>query len=374
MPGAGSGTGTPVGSGVAPSTTPAAIESSCVTLSRYCELIGHEPNAFWGVARDDLADVGYNTSIWTEPQRLEIARLLSEAQEEIEQVVGYPICLRWFEDEQHPYKPIVHTNWRKVVSVGVKATSVIAAGSAIDHTNDPAVVGPIATTVTDTSEVHVYYPGSDREITPQTLSISGGLLTIWIPRCRLVDPDKLFNPVGGLDYDVIANFLGTVDVEREYLSVATQATLVWPHKQTDSCDCTCGCRSCSEYTHAGCEYIRNSETGAIDVLHADYMSGAWSASCDTCYCTWPEFVRLNYRAGLTTVTRQAEDAIVRLAHAKAPEDMCSSDSLQRLFKRDREIPPVLDSRRLACPFGINNGSWVAYKFAMALKVGECSVL
>lgn len=356
MPSSGSGTGTPVSSGVAPTTIAAAIPNSCVTLKRYAEIIGYPQCNFFGVNNSNISTGFQCREIWSKFERDTIAHYLAEAQDELEQEIGYPLCARWigenedqlWRDNKQQYKRKILTRFCHVIESGIKATSTISAGEAIDYTNDPAVVGPIATTVTDTSEIAVFYPDSDRVVYPYSITISGGNLTIWIERCHLVDPDYLDNPDTGLDYTDLTNFLSTVDVKRIYNSTATEATIVYP-----------ACSTCSETTAAGCIYIINSRVGIVEVKQTTSPS-------NLCGCS--KYVNLNYKAGLETLSRQGEDAIVRLAHSKMPTEPCGCAVTQRLWARDRNIPDVLTRERLNCPFGLNDGAWIAWKFAQSMKI------
>lgn len=363
---------------VVPAETQVVIEDSAVPLARYAQILGINECAFWGVTGSD--DYACH-KVWTLEERRRLARYLAEAQDEIEQLVGYPLSPRYFASEQHPYLPTVHTRWGKVIETGIKATSAISTGAAVNHATDPAVIGPIATTVTDEGEIRVYYPASlvgsdtEAEINPSRITISGGNVTIQIPRCRMVHPTYIDNPDAGLDYTNTATyFLQTVDVKRVYTDASTQGVLVWPHKDSDGrCSCLCGCDNCSESTETACLYVRNGETGAIDVMQADYASGAWSAKCETCYCSRPELARVSYKAGIT-VTRQLEECIIKLAHTKMPFAVCSCDITAKAWEADRFIPPVLTSERLNCTLGLSNGAWTVYRWIVSNRLMRASVL
>lgn len=351
------------------------IDEGCnaVRLARYAQLAGFSECAFWGVYNEADPVNEACRPIQTLFERQSIAKYLGEAQEEIEQVAGYPLAPCWFEDEV-PYNCRVRARWQKVIEMGVKGVIDIALGAVVDHTNDPAVIGPIATTVTDIDEVHIFHPGTDIEIDPSDITIAGGLVTIEIPRCRLViDPN---NPDGGWDYTDVGMcgasvpvpgvFECTVDVKRVYNDETTNALLVYPHRSGTTCASNCCCPTCSEYTYPACGYIYNAAGGLIDVLKASVVGSVWTASCSSCDCLAPEKVRLYYRAGMTPLTAQAEDAIIRLAHAKMPKPPCGCGPLMEMWTRDRFVPDVLDRERLNCPFGLSDGAWIAWKFANAL--------
>lgn len=340
------------------------ISDLAVPLPRYFQLIQITECSGFGVNNPDAPEPGCR-DIWSKFQRDEVERYLAEAQEEIEQQVNYALVKRWFTNEQHPYRYPVMTNWGKVVTGGVRDTATIAAGTAVSHVSDPAVVGPIATTVTDTDEIRVYHPGTDVEIIPSAITITGGNVTIRIPRCRMVLASLADNPAEGLSYSDLANFEATVDVRRVYNDPSTQATLIWPHQ----CTAVCASGGCSDYTHPGCEYVRLPEIGSIDVSPATYANGAWTVtgSNPACCRGKPQFVKLNYYAGATT-TRQMEDAVIRLAHSKMPDEFCGCEVWTRLWRRDRNVPEVLTRERLNCPFGLSDGAWIAWTFTRQFRL------
>lgn len=346
---------------------------NAVRLARYAQMVGFSECAFFGTFDPNDPQNEACRPIQSLAERAMICRYLGEAQDEIEQVCGYPLSPRWFANEQHPYTCTVHAKFVKVIEVGVRAIDDISLGEAVDHTADPAVIGPVATTVTDASEIHVYHPGTDVEIDPSKIILTPGMtVTIEIPRCRMaIDPN---NPDVGWDYTDTSLFEQMVDIKRVYNDPDTQATLVWPHRSSASCSCACGCATCGEYTEDACAYLRNGETGALDGLAATLTNHVWAAKCPICYCSAPEYVRVNYHAGLTSLTKQAEDAIIRLAHAKMPKPPCGCGPLMEMWERDRHTPDVMDRERLNNPFGTSEGSWASWMFANAMKVYRAGVL
>lgn len=353
---------------VVPAASTLVQDNWAVTLPRYAQLIEYAECPFFGVSRPDIMQWDCRT-IWTKHERDTVLKYLREGQEEIEHIVGYPLNRRWFTDEQHPYALPVMANRGYVVSGGVRATTDISLGEAVDHTADPATIGPIVTTVTSEAEIIVYHPGTDIEIHPSDITIAAGSVTITIPRCRMVTEAVADNPKTGLVYTDLTNFEATVDVKRVYNDTSTNATLAWQHGR--SCRCT---PTCTEDTQAGCIYVKDGEIGSIDVLPADYVSGSWVSRSLSCCCTLPQAVRLNYYAGLETLTYQAEDAIVRLAHSKMPWSPCNCDIAHRAWQRDRNTPDVLSRERYNCPFGMSDGAWIAWRFAMTMRLFRGGVL
>jgi hypothetical protein len=226
--------------------------------------------------------------------------------------------------------------------------------------------------VTDEDEIKIYHPGTTIEIIPSALTISGGNVIVSIPWVRLVKLSVQDNDANGLTYTTAANYETTVDVVRVYNDESIQGGLYWHHRDSGgACDCNCAwcCATCGDYSENACIYIRNPETGTLDLLPATFSDTAltWSASCLTCYCSAPDSIRLNYKAGLETMTEQIEDAIIRLAHSKMPQSPCGCDVASQYWARDRHIPEVLTAERLNNPFGTSDGALFAWRQAHAVK-------
>lgn len=328
-------------------------ETSAVSLAAYARHIQACECAFFGVAGGpECSYAGGCRSIWTKDQRDWVQYYLAEAQYEIEEVIHFFIGKRWVVDESHFYASRMITQWGYVISGGVETHVDIAIGETVDHTADPAVIGPVATTVTDVSEIKVYHHESDIEVIPSDISISGGFVTIEVPRCRLVIPALVDNPVSGLNYTTLTNFADEVDIVRVYNVNNDPVTLV-----------NRVCSGCSDETTPACLYVRNGKIGAVEVQA-------------TCGCAYAYKARLNYYAGrdmtnsdgtLTWWGRQAQTAIIRLAHAKMPHAPCDCSAADDMWKRDREV--IVDGfgrpQRGVSPFGPEEGAWTAYIFCKA---------
>jgi hypothetical protein len=354
------------------SQTQLTAEASAVPLARYAYITGYQECRFWGVSGSPEPDEPCRV-ILSKMERDMIAKYLHEAQDEIEQVCDYHLNPQWDANEEHDYFNPVRARWGRVIAPGVRAESDIALGEAVDDSADPHVVGPIVTTVTNVDEVYVFHPGTDVEINPSFVEIVGGALTIEIPRCRTVT-QAAYSAGGDIDYATDANFEATVDVKRIYNDESTQGVLIWTHGENCNCGSTCCNCQCEEETETACLGIRNAEIGALNILRADYSNGTWARVSLSCSCTSPQKVRLNYYSGMTPLTPQAEDAIVRLAHAKMPEPPCGCNVLQDLWKRDRNVPTVLTAERLNCPFGLNDGAWIAWRFANIMRLVRSGLL
>lgn len=344
-------------------------------MSRYCEVLGIDECGFWGVYYDGQPE--NCRTLWIKTERDMVQRQLLEAQEELEEITRYPLTTCWIQGDRQPYKFPLIARWNKVIQGGVPAMSYIDDDAVVDHTNDPSVVGPIATTVTDADEVRIYFAASLTndmvEIQPSRIVLTGGLLTIYIPRCRLVHPDYWNNDRQGLDYTDTANFCDVVDVMRVYNDESEQATLVWPHICESGNGSGCTCPSCSQYTQDACILVQMGSIGQLGILPGSYSGGSWTRATSSC-CGTPEFVELNYQAGMNPTSRQAEDAVIRLAHSKMPAEPCACEMAHYYWTRDRNVPEVFTRERLNCPFGMSDGAWIAWRFANVMRTVRGSIL
>jgi hypothetical protein len=339
---------------------------SAVKLAQYAQIVGLSEDGFFGLNNSATADESCHP-IWTLRERTMVARYLKEAQQEIEQVTTFPLTPRWITDETKYFGFPMHTNWTKLIEAGFKNTAMIKQNAVPSFATDPAVI--IAATVfTDEAEIAVFHPGTDIEIYPSSVSISGGNVTIEIPWARMVKQSKQDNSDSGLTYSDVTNYEATVDVKRVYNDHSIEGGLKWLHQAGPCCGTCLGCcNGCSDYTENACVTIRNAETGAVDLSPASYFATGWTANCSTCFCEQADLAIVNYRAGIET-TAQIQDAVVRLAHSKMPVPPCGCGIAQDTWTRDRKIPDVLDAKRLDCDFGTSEGAWFAWRQAQAIRV------
>jgi hypothetical protein len=324
-------------------------------MSEYAKLVGYSECSFFGVNAND--NYYQCRAIWSFTERDILQRAMLEAQDELEGVIHYPLSARWFTNERHNWGNPIIAKWGHIIQGGVLADTMIEAGVTVDYTNDPAVI-TVDLGACDPDNVHVFLPGTDIEIeitsivpTPLSASAMPTSYDITIPWCRLVAEDHLDNPEIGWEYADVQSGehwgTDTVDVRCIANDDTTQAVVI--HKSHCS-------EPCSDSRHNRCIYVRNEELGFVDV------------GSSPCYCNHPQWVLLNYQAGNTELTRQEADTLIRLAHAKMATEPCGCDVTQRLWKRDRNIPDVLDAARLECPFGMSDGAWTAWKFATQFAI------
>jgi len=334
---------------VIPSVFNATLDTSSLTLARYAQIVRYNENAFFGINHPNNRDRDCR-KIWEKLERNMIARYLGEAQAMIEQVLGYPLGQKWYTAEMHRNTRRFFTRWSYVQSLGVRAVTDIALGVALSHATDPATIPATVTTVTDDGEIHFYLPGTDIEVYPDSLILSGGTVTATFPRARLVLEASQDNPDTGLTYADTAPggpYAQTVDIKRVYTDSTDVGGFVWP--LGDGCEPECG-----EDTEPACGYIRSNESGIVTLLPSDNDVCVWHGASE---------IRINYCAG-KPMDPVAEDAILHLAHALMPIEPCPGcDPLMMLWKSDRSIPGTITAERANSLFGVQDGAWRAWNYA-----------
>jgi hypothetical protein len=328
-----------------------------IKMSEYAALVGYSQCAFFGVNANDN---NYACrAIWSYAERDILQRALLEAQEELEGVIHYPLSARWFTNERHNWGNPIVAKWGHIIEGGVMVDTMIEAGATVDYTNDPAII-TVDLGLCDPDNVHVFLPGTDIEIEIGSIALTPGSASVTYD----IAIDHLDNPDIGWQYAQVDNGehwgTNTVDVRCIANNPATQAVII-------SKSACCQTVPCSDDRDTGCIYVRNEELGFVDVTPATYSGGVWTRDCSV-MCDCPKWVLLNYHAGETTLTRQQSDTLIRLAHSKMAVEPCGCDVTQRLWKRDRNIPDVLDAARLECPFGMSDGAWTAWKFATQFAI------
>lgn len=347
---------------------------SAVSLPRYASIIQYDECAFWGVTYENQPTQACST-LWNERQRQAIAEALAEAQQEIEQYVGFFLAPTYvngaldssffkhprYVDEQRYTAHQTLTRYANLLEFGKRAVSTIYAAASVNYSCDPVIVGPIATTINSIEEVHVYLPGSDREIVPSEVTYSGGYLIIYIPRCRLVKEEFIWSD-SSIPYETLSNFTQVVDVKRVYTDTTQQVDFVSNH----SCNAFCSTNGCSEFVTSGCGGIVNKKLGLVELSPATWGGSSWVSPSSSC-CS-PRTARLYYRSGLRELDMQAERALVRLAHTKMPQAPCDCSATSNMWKDDRFIPKMMNRTRMNCPFGLSDGAWTAFRFAQPMKI------
>lgn len=349
---------------------------SAVTLSHYAKALQYSECAVYGVRNPAEATYIPNAcrDIWTLDQRNYALRYLAEAQIELENETARLFNTTWVTGDKNApnerltdvktYRyadylhncnaPVLYTRWNNVKALGRLVPIELELAATVDHDTDPAVItitiDPLV--VTDKYRVRLFEAGNygtDKEISldPSSITIIGTDLIIEIPRCRMVLYDLRDNPTGGLDYETLTNFIEDVDIY--YFTTVNEDSMVLTKS---NCNCTTREEAtCLEFVTVGLTTVKS------------------ASHCEVCACTCGSrnvYAGFYYEAGDAVVNQQVIDMIIRLAHVKMPDEPCGCEIAQRLWGRDREVPGYLLPERLKCPFGIEDGAWIAYQWARTL--------
>lgn len=357
---------------IVPVQSSALVETSELVLARYAQILDIDECAFWGVNPGTGYTAGQSCpNIWTLSERKTVADVLAKAQRQIQTELGYLLGYQWTVESRKRLgnSNVVEADWQRIIAAGVKAETIISDSAAVNHATDPAVVGPIVTTVTDEDEIQIFYEDTEIRIIPSSITISGGQVTIEIPRCRLVKPDLQDNPASGLSYSDLNNFVANVDVVRIYNDESTNATLYYP----GTCSAFCSCPTCTNNSQAACMRLDYDHDGFFTVFPASYSNGSWTRTRTTC-CRDYQSVVLRYLSGVE-LDHLAEQAIIRLAHSQLPTEPCGAcESVKKYWSRDRNVPQQITSEQANCPFGRSDGAWHAWIYTQEMKDWELMVL
>jgi hypothetical protein len=357
------------------------VNASAVSLARYAQVMLVPECSFWGVQTTEDVDYYECFDIWMLKDRKKVAKYLMDAQREIEQQIGYLLSPKYivgflndeaegdsyYVDQRYSGLTVNMTRWKELIEPGIKAVTDLYLGETLEQGEDPAVWTTVYDGTTDLNEIHIFHADTDFEIDPSAIYIDGESLKVEIPRCRTVKIEFQNNSMVGVPYDDLEKFTTLIDVKRIYTDPSKQVTMRWAHKCNDYCAST----GCAEHEQTGCMIIHDSKLGIAQVSAGEFVDDEWVGK-PMCYSGHP-MLHLYYLAGLKYLNEQAEDAIIRLAHSKMPDAPCGCDSVKSFWNRDKHVPDILTADRLNCPFGMNDGAWIAWNFALQMTYGSSSV-
>lgn len=327
-------------------------------LDRYQEIMRLPINAFNGLNQPDEQPQYQCSTIWNQSERDYIGEHLAQSEEMRRREVGYYLAPNYEVCDFEFGAPLI-IDRKYLVEIGTQTDGVEWLAEALalgveTAPNDPVEI-VIPTTLTDTSEIKVYYPGEDVEIHPSYIGMDGVNLTIRIPRARLVDPDLNDNREDHLDYYINANFLTTVDVKRVYYDISTGLSYLWEGWQVS-------CSSLSDTGQVGWHRIRNGRLGIIDHRPSTY-TGSTASQAVWSHCVLPLWVRLRFvsgrRASMTT-----EIETVRLSHTLMPNKPDSCPTVHQYWDED-----IVPTEGIWTPYGTLQGAVRAWMADSRAKVG-----
>lgn len=251
--------------------------------------------------------------------RESMAQALRQAEDTVTNHLRYMFLPQWLEEdhllpdyyrtELHSYynarhqSKSINTKFGYVTEVGRKVSTLINTPAIVwqdvdgDGFTETAQV-TVATTVTNTDEIKVYYPGKSGddtfEIRPLTsVTIAGGNAIITFPRYLVALQELLEAPIGQDPHIIInalddANYLAEVDVYRVYTDTTEQGLFYYEDDQN------CTSVPCSLASDAACFTVRDDRLGILAYRRADYSGGVWAAAE---YAGIPSKLRVYYRSG-----------------------------------------------------------------------------
>lgn len=324
-----------------------------LTLDRYQVLMRLPIAAFNGLNKPDETPVYECSTIWKQSERAALAMALAQAEEMREAELKYHLAPK-YDVETLPFLDPAVLSWKYLVSLGVQTISVIQSGYTLSYTADPVVV-TVATTVTDVSEIVVYYPGLDCTITPSKITVAGGSAVIEIPRSRLVKPNLLDDRDDHLSYYLDSNFLETVDIKRVYYDPVGAVSYNWyglnsipPSVSTD--------------TETAYATILDKRLSNITHRLANYSSGTWSFTCPT-KCRYPDSLTVYYLSGIQR-SINTDMQTIRLAHTLMPNKPVSCPTVQQMWQED------VERTKNYTPYGDRYGALQAWLADSRAKVGH----
>lgn len=355
-------------------------------LDRFAQILGIHPLHFNQVAIQGKASpcgavwLQYDWQGPTATSRESVGIAINSAEMRLEEYLGFPVYPKWYEDVQ------VHTVGNPVVlpkayyiSGGVKTKTKIGTESVTYEDVDEddfaeKATTRIATSVTDTDEIAIYYPDEDGDdawrVRPIKVAIDSGVATITLNRYDLVIKNELeaLKPVqiDGTDDD---KFLDSVDIYRVYNDPSTQALL----------------RSCSLCSQTGCSACQFTDDNAC-LLGVDHKCsivnanpGLWDGTKwnpATCFRNDVYSGRYWFKAGWTREPIW-DTVITYLALSEIDVGLCTCPTVQERLKYwttdmsriDRpswRIPKALEN----CPWGYSRGAMYAYQIAQKHKMPQ----
>lgn len=340
--------------------------------------------------------------------RESLAEALKEAEDTVISYLGFLPVPDWIQEEEHeltrPFKPeltytynldvrgknqSITTNRGYFIEGGRRIKTLIEAGSTITYSdedgdgyNETATV-TVATTVTEPSEIRIYYPnktGADIwEIRPITVAIAAGTATITFRKYQvplevlleeLADsPGDTFRAING---DTDTNFLQTVDIYYVYNDPSQQLTFLTENYCT-SCGGT-GCTACEGYSETGCMYVRDKRNGIVAINRATWDEDSESFNiAEFTYCKLPDKVNIWYRAGwqnkdldepLIQMDPTWERLIINYALTLIDTEISGCGNTQRIVsyqRTDLSRPTekgafAISARKLDCPLGTSRAA------------------
>lgn len=385
-----------------------------LTLDKFAQIIGLDPLHFNQLhsraleQRDTCGAIWFQYS-WQDANRVgreDVARAIQIAEQRIENFIGYDLLPTYRADEEvrveRPFVPgvlstglnlrgaakSVRVDRGYIIGGGVKVKSLHKANASITRSDDDGdgydeTASIVVNSITDSCELHVYFPGVDGadewEIKPIDIIVSGAAATIIFKSWQIVDPalQEGYNK-DPINADNAANYLTSVDVYRIYTDRSQQAEFLWENPE-NSCGCgDAGCTECMLGSQAGCLTVRDQRLGRFA-----YRPGTWNAETEKfdfgSYSVGrdPDRMRVSYLSGwmkqdspcpYTQLDPFWEYTIAYYAASLLDRNICACNNAatfvqnwrEEMNRQDDTKSYQLSERQVTNPFGQTRGAMFAW--------------
>lgn len=349
-------------------------------LDEFARIIGLSPLAFNQLSspltpNNVCGDIFFQYD-WQHSDRVgrdAIAQAIHDAEQAMAAEAGFNLMPDWTIAERLPYpKPStpenygmgINVRWQmksveankgKMISGGVRTKTLIQAGAAVVRTDldvdnyAETCTVTVATSVTDKSEIHAYYPAKDGEdgweIRPIKVRFSGGNAIVTFKVWQIVAANQMDAiDAQPLDADSAASYETTVDIYRVWNDPSTQVQFLWENEPSTCCGSST-CTACQLSTQAGCFHIRDERLGFVVPTPGTYDSSSalftpteWSA------CREPDQIRLWYRSGhvdqklerpYAELSESWKTAIAYFAASKFERPVCGCSNVNQFIEKWR---------------------------------------
>lgn len=400
-----------------------AIPKTHLSLDRWAEIIGMDPMHFNQITTS-AKQVATCSTVWKQyawqendqVSREDVAQAIQQAEETIEQYLGYRLLPCWEVDERvgtpRPadrtlfysqsldrmgFPLHVPTKWGHFISGGIEAKTLIDT-PAVVYSDEDADGYPETATVTvntdiDPGEIAVYFSGNSADdqwqIRPiRNIAVAGDNMTITLWRHQLVEP-ALWDALepGPVDGDDDTNFVDTVDVYRRWNDPSQQVQLVWSPRAGNCAD---GC--CENGYQWGCLNARDNKLGLVY-----YQPGTWNAETESfdaaklSICRNPDKLRLWYYSGYRDERRRypnlqmdpsMERAVTFYSLTLLDRPICGCNNLEKVVGKWTEDLGLqmttaesssrydLSQRLIDNPLGTTRGAIFAWEIVLQRQQGR----
>lgn len=395
------GSGTPIappGAGaLTASTLINDLDLTALPLDTFRQIMGVDPWHFWQMSTPTGCSSVYTHYRWLGDgyvARHDFIQAIVMAEQTLARKLEFWPGLRYQENEIVrlivPRQPVlynrtpmkIHVDWHRVQQVGRRTWALLGSvAMATLYTASEDVTITIAGLPAGTiaSEIVVCYTGTQVQIRPIQVTVSGAVATINIKRWLMGDPD-LWSVGTVIDPSDNDNLLALVDVYRVTYDTSHAITLAW-EPEIQMCGClTDSCNVCAGATQSACASRGDWANGLIGWQAANYAAGVWTPAT----LPWSRYPDMSYVSYLHGANPDPDrymsmfwaQIVSHMAVALMDEAGCGcSDTMSAMLYWKEDLAYSKDSSHqlgpmdIDNPFGQRRGQISAWK-AVLMQAGE----